>query len=183
MALQLLINQRNSLTASNDGSEVSTMKTFVPRGQHFADFYCRMDKEIFYFGGKNVPENKYISDDIISLTPIVKFARRKSIVTTSVNGLGEVIEGWNTMGYEIHIQGLLVDTKSQQYPKKQIKRLRAFFEIQKTAKVTGELFQDLGITEIYILSVNIAPFIGFPDTVRFELRAKSVEPLSFTLKP
>lgn len=209
MAMELLINQRISLekvlgkglsndlsvpaayrgadelgafkflNATNDGTEPSKIKTYEKRNADFSDFIATIGDKSFVFGGDYLSH----TDDTISLTPIVKYARRKNIITTPVNEIDEVIEQWSTTGYEINISGLLVDVKRHQYPDKEIKNLRTFFEINKIATVTGDIFRDLGIQDIYIISMSVEPFVGFPDTAHFELQAKSIRPLSFTLSP
>jgi hypothetical protein len=207
MAVELLINQRLSLekvlgkglsndlsvpaiyrgadelgafkflNATGDGSSPDKIKTYEKRQNNFSDFIVNIGNEKFEFGGDLVNH----SDSTISLTPIVKYARKKKIITTPVNELDEVVEQWSISGYEININGLLVDIKNHQYPEKEIKNLRKFFEINKIATVTGDIFRDLDIQDIYITSMSVEPFVGFADTAHFELQAMSIRPLSFTL--
>lgn len=210
MALELLINQRLSLSkvlakgisndgsvpsiyrggseivnalntkkkGANDGSEVSGIKTYEERENDFSNFTIYVDKADYDFGYYG-----NLNTDVISLTPIVKYARKKTIITTPVNQIDEVIEQWGMTGYEISVHGLLVDVVKHQYPQKQIQKLRELFEKPKTAVVSGELFHDLGITDIYILEFSVEPLQGFPDTAHFSFQAKSIHPYSFTLEP
>lgn len=164
---------------TNDGSKVSQIKAFEKRNRNFSDFTLQIDGEYYVFGGDYLSK----TDDTISLTPIVRYAKKKNIITTPVNQIDEVIEQWSMTGYTINVSGLLVDVVKHQYPQREIQNLKKLFDIFKTATVTGDLFIDLGINELYIHDLEVEPLVGFPDTAFFRFQAKSIRPLLFTLTP
>lgn len=186
---EILINQRKKYVTT-DGTEPAKYRTYESAGINFANFTLKIasansdtEKE-FRFGGEDVMNWVLNKKRMVSLEPIVRFGQKKNLICTPINDTDEVVERWSTTGYEISIDGLLIDMEKHQYPEEQIKMLYELFSINKVGVVYGSpLFSHLNITDIYFISVNIEPLVGFEDTIRYSLQAKSISPFYYELKP
>jgi hypothetical protein len=123
------------------------------------------------------------SDGIFAPPPMVSFVRAKNLGITEIdegNG-GEIVENFGTKSWDIDIKGLLIEMDEHHYPQQKVRQLARFFEINDIVSVTSPIFQDLGIDSIYFSEHRMEPLEGFPDTVRFELKAKSAMPAEFSI--
>lgn len=121
---------------------------------------------------------------IFAAAPMMKFTRDKNIVTTPVQGSDNVVvENFGLGQWDITIEGLLVDLDEHQYPTTKVQRLRQMFETPDIFDVLEcQIMTDLGINALYFTKVeNISVVEDYPDTVKYQLKAKSIEPAEFTL--
>lgn len=121
---------------------------------------------------------------IFAAAPMMKFTRDKNIVTTPVQGSDNVVvENFGLGQWDITIEGLLVDLDEHQYPTTKVQRLRQMFETPDLFDVLEcQIMTDLGINALYFTKVeNISVVEDYPDTVKYQLKAKSIEPAEFTL--
>ncbi len=121
---------------------------------------------------------------IFAAAPMLKFTRDKNIVTTPVQGSDNVVvENFGLGQWDITIEGLLVDLDEHQYPTTKVQRLRQMFETPDLFDVLEcQIMTDLGINALYFTKVeNISVVEDYPDTVKYQLKAKSIEPAEFTL--
>lgn len=121
---------------------------------------------------------------IFAAAPMLKFTRDKNIVTTAVQGSDNVVvESFGMGQWDITIEGILVDLDSHQYPSTKVVQLRQLFETPDVFDVeVCPIMIDLGITALYIYKVeNLAIVDDYPDTVKYQLKAKSIQPAEFTM--
>lgn len=164
------------VNVAQDGSIASQNKLY-DYSQDAEAMTLTIDGKAYNFGGWVTEKSQ-----VLASPPIIRYSRTKKIVSTSTNSGEEVIEQWTTYGYELYISGILVDTEEHIYPGKQIQELCKIFESNKIATVEGQIFKDLNITDIYIHRIDIEGLQGFMDTFRYTMEAKSVKPLTFSLK-
>ena len=121
---------------------------------------------------------------IFAAAPMLKFTRKKKITATAVAGSDNtVVEDFGLEPWEITIEGLLVDLDEHQYPTTKVQRLRQLFETPSIFDVLEcQVMTDLGINALYFDSLNnLTVLEDYPDTVKYELKAKSIEPAEFTI--
>ncbi len=85
--------------------------------------------------------------------------------------------------WDITIEGLLIDLDNHQYPTAKVQQLRQMFETPSIFDVLEcQVMTDLGINALYFTEViNIAIVEDYPDTVKYQLKACSIEPTEFTI--
>lgn len=110
---------------------------------------------------------------------MVSFSRGKNVVRTAIDrSETEVIEHFGLKPWSINIQGILVDQDNRQYPQALLKKLNEMFSAWGTYKVSGDLFLDLDITEVFFDDDFQIGFVeGFADTVKFSVRAINTQPV------
>jgi len=120
----------------------------------------------------------------IAPPPMVSFTRGKYVVRTAIDrSNADVIENFGNKPYEINIQGILVDVEEHNYPGDLLKLLHEMFEANGTYKVEGELFNTLGIMEVFFDSNFKISFVeGYVDTVKFNVNAIAVQAAEFLIK-
>ena len=81
------------------------------------------------------------------------------------------------------MDGILVDMDSHQYPTAKMQRFRQLFETPDTFEVLEcQVMTDLGITALYFEKVDgLTVLSDYPDTVKYSLKAKSIQPPEFTI--
>ena len=123
------------------------------------------------------------TEGVFGPPPLMRFQRTKNISVTEVDGgdEAEVVENFGVNSWEIDIDGLLVDMDEHAYPGEKVKKLVKFFEINDVIEVACPLLLDMGIRSIYLKDQGIEPVEGFPDTVKYSLKAKSIKPALFSL--
>ena len=116
--------------------------------------------------------------------PMVSFSRGKNVVRTSIDrSNAEVIENFGNKAYEIKLQGILIDAEEHAYPGDLLKEVHNLFEENGTFKVTGDIFHDLNITELFFDSGLEIGFVeGYVDTVKFSVNAIAIEPAEFLIQ-
>jgi len=121
-------------------------------------------------------------DKILAPPPVISFAQAKNHIETPINGSDDVVvERWGTKQWDIRIAGLLIDIENRQYPKEHIRKLIQLFQYNGVVDVFGDQFEDKNIDSIYFKQIAITPIPGYADTVKFNLTAKSINPVGFTL--
>ncbi len=113
--------------------------------------------------------------------PMVRFTRGKHVKRTPIDrSEHEVVEHFGLKPWEIKVSGILVDVTDHQYPSAHLKEIDAMFRQSGTFHVSGRLFDDLGIQEVFIDGGLDVGFVeGYVDTVKFAFTAISIEPTEF----
>ncbi len=147
-----------------------------------------------YSFGLNTSDNKALpffkfhnteqSNSFLAPPPMVSFRRGKNVVRTAIDRSEfEVIENFGLKPYEIHLQGILVDTNDHQYPNSLLTEISQMFEAAGTYAVTGAMFNDLGITEVFFNDAFQVSFVeGFVDTVKYSVNAISTSNAEFLVQ-
>ena len=131
--------------------------------------------------------NTILSDTdngIFAPPPMLKFDRSKKITATAIAGSDNVVvEDFGIEQWTITMDGLLVDMEKHQYPTAKMQRFRQLFETPDTFDVLEcQVMTDLGINALYFESVkDLAVVDNYPDTVKYKLSAKSIQPPEFTI--
>ena len=107
----------------------------------------------------------------------------KNVVRTPIDRSEfEVIEYFGLKPWDVEISGILVDMDNHQYPGNLIKQMRQMFQQPGTYKVAGDMWEDLGIDEIFFEQDFELTFVeGYVDTVKFSVKAISTSPVNFLL--
>lgn len=113
---------------------------------------------------------------------MLSFSRGKNVVKTAIDRSEiEVIEYFGLKPYSIKIQGILIDMDNHNYPSELVRLINEMFEEKGTYKVSGTIFDDLGISEIFLEDGFEVSFVeGYPDTVKFSVDATMTSPLELT---
>lgn len=139
----------------------------------------------FKYDGKELKFGEMLTGDnanIYAPPLMMTFSRGKNlIVNEELAGDDIVVERWGTKPWSIDIRGVLIDVENRQYPKDKINLLARFFEYNNVIKVVGEQFYDKDIDSIYLTAVSITPVEGFKDTMQFNLSARSIKAVNYTL--
>ena len=138
-------------------------------------FTNNKSEKVYAFGlAAENSETEYMAPPLM-----VSFSRGKNVVRTAIDrSETEVIEHFGLKPWSINIQGILIDQENRQYPQALLKKLNEMFSAWGTYKVSGDLFLDLEITEVFFDDDFQIGFVeGFADTVKFSVRAISVLPL------
>ncbi len=126
--------------------------------------------------------NKKGLDKIIAPPPVINFSRSKHLIETPINGSDDVVvELWGMKSWDIRISGILIDIDNHHYPSSQIKELYKLFRYNGVVNVIGDQFLEKEIDSVYFKSIQINPVVGFADTIKFSLTARSINPVGFTL--
>lgn len=129
-----------------------------------------------------INQNK-VEGNVFAPPPMISFNRSKNIKTTEITDSDvEVIENFGNKSWEIKIEGLLIDMENHAYPSQWIKTLNKVFEINKPFEVASDIFADHGIEWIYFTDIQSSGIVGFEDTWKFQLSARSIKPVEFQLK-
>lgn len=121
---------------------------------------------------------------IFAAAPMMKFDRTKKITATAVAGSDNtVVEDFGLEPWTITIEGLLVDMDNHQYPTTKVQRLRQIFETPSIFDVLEcQVMTDLGINALYFEKLEQAAVLDdYPDTFKYKLTAKSIEPAEFSI--
>lgn len=131
--------------------------------------------------------NTILSDTdngIFAPPPMLKFDRAKKITATAIAGSDNVVvEDFGLEQWEITMDGLLIDMDAHKYPTAKVQRFRQLFETPDVFDVLEcQVMTDLGINALYFTKVdNLAVLENYPDTVKYTLKAKSIQPPEFTI--
>lgn len=121
---------------------------------------------------------------IFAAAPMMKFSRDKKNTATAIAGSDNVVvESFGMGQWDITIEGILVDLDTHGYPTTKVQRLRQLFETPDTFDVLEcQIMTDLGIAALYFDKVmNISAVEDYPDTVKYQLKAFSIQPPEFTM--
>ena len=131
--------------------------------------------------------NTILSDTdngIFAPPPMLKFDRAKKITATAIAGSDNVVvEDFGLEQWTITMDGLLVDMENHQYPTAKMQRFRQLFETPDIFDVLEcQVMTDLGINALYFEKVDsLSVLQNYPDTVKYTLKAKSIQPPEFTI--
>jgi len=123
-------------------------------------------------------------DSVLAPPPMLSFERGKNIITTSIDGSDAVVvESFGIKPWTITMEGILIDTKSHDYPQQKIVDFAKMYEYNTTFDVVEcTLLHDLGIFAIYFENLpKLEMLKEFPDTAKYTLKAKSIKPAELTL--
>lgn len=121
---------------------------------------------------------------VFAASPMLKFDRNKKITATAIAGSDNtVIEDFGMEPWTIVMDGLLIDLDNHQYPTAKVQTFRQMFETAGIFEVLEcQPMLDLGITALYFENVkNLAVVDDYPDTVKYQLTAKSIQPPEFDI--
>lgn len=147
-----------------------------------------------YAFGINTSENKALpffkfnkeeqTQGYLAPPPMVSFSRSKNVVETPIDRSEfEVLEYFGLKPFEIQIRGIIVDTDNHHYPQQLYKTVNEMFEAPGTYEVVGDLFNDLGIDEVFFRSDFQLNFVeGYVDTIKYSVRAKSISKAEFIVQ-
>lgn len=133
--------------------------------------------KLYRFG---VSTGNYGADYLYLAPPLMlSFSRGKNVVKTAIDRSEiEVIEYFGLKPYTIKIQGILIDMENHNYPSELVRMISGMFEEPGTFKVSGTMFDDLGISEIFFEDGFEVSFVeGYADTVKFSVDATMTSPL------
>ncbi len=116
--------------------------------------------------------------------PMVSFSRDKHTVITPIDrSEHEVVENFGNKSYLFNLRGILIDQEEHQYPSDLVKQVHEIFGAAGTYKVSGDIFNDLEIYEVFFEGGLKIDFVeGFVDTVKFSVNARSVESAEFLIQ-
>lgn len=153
--------------------------------EYYGDYDKQADKVVFKYDKEELIFSEMLSGDNSSIYApplIITFTREKNLIETEVSGSDNiVVERWGTKPWSIDIRGVLIDVENRQYPKSKISQLARFFEYNNVVKVIGEQFYDKEIDSLYTSSITITPVEGYQDTIQFNLSARSIKAVNYTL--
>lgn len=128
-----------------------------------------------------IPFNKEVGN-ILAPPPLISFSRQKQLIETPINDSDNVVvERWGTRPWEIRIRGLLIDVENHHYPEQKVQELYRLFEYNGVVDVSGTQFFDKQINSLYFTAIEINGVQGYQDTVQYNITAKSINPVGFTL--
>ncbi|OWP83882.1 hypothetical protein BWK59_08170 [Flavobacterium davisii] len=142
------------------------------------------EEVIFKFDGNKMVFGAMLLDDTGIFAPplMMNFSKEKRLIETEVSGSDNmVVERWGTSNWIINITGILIDVENRAYPQEKIEELVKLFDYNNIVKVSGNQFLDKDIDSVYFQAVHIEPLEGFADTVRFNLSARSIKEVSYSL--
>jgi hypothetical protein len=141
-------------------------------------------KIISAFTPPALKRNQESENLFIAPPPMVTFYRDKNVVRTPIDrSENEVIEYFGLKPFEMRFQGILVDTEEHQYPKDLLIAINEMFTAPGTYCVEGDIFNDLGITEIFFDGGFEISFVeGYADTIKYNVRAISTAPAEIKAK-
>jgi|GEM_PF-975708 hypothetical protein len=170
----------NSVNKSFNGK----VEVMVYAGDYtFADLKLKSanDGKVYEFRNSLLTDGE---NGVFAASPMLKFDRNKKITATAIAGSDNtVVEDFGMEPWTITLDGLLIDLDNHQYPSAKVQTFRQMFETPDTFEVLEcQPMLDLGITALYFESVkNLAIVEDYPDTVKYQLSAKSIQPPEFTI--
>lgn len=174
---------------------MSGIERFAPTDTTFADAIFKSNKtgHVYSFGvngsgashaafpfqpDKKAKEQMYMAPPLM-----VKFSRGKNAVITPIDQSdGEVIENFGLQSWKISLSGIVIDMEEHQYPGALLSEINDMFSMGGTFQVTGDIFYDLGIKDIFFKDGFEVNFVeGYTDTVKFSVEAISTAPAQFLI--
>lgn len=149
----------------------------------FADLKLKSAKDGEEYEFKNSILTKKGSG-IFAAAPMLKFTRKKKIAATAVAGSDNVVvESFGLEPWDITMNGILVDLDTHNFPSAKVQRLRQLFETPEIFDVEAcQVMADLEIHALYFDGIkDLQVLEDYPDTVKYELSAKSIQPAEFTI--
>ena len=124
------------------------------------------------------------------LPPLVDLRMEKRVSVTPVNDNdfdpenisgGEVVESWGSGAWDITMRGILVDMVNHNRPLNQLKGLVEVFKENATFEVSSRLFNAVGISNMYVKTIELPGMEGFKDTQPYVITARSYVPAELIL--
>jgi len=185
-------NQAFGLNAMKVAARFLDLPTYDKSDPSFAEmiFENQVTGDIYSFGidalENGTPALPFVkkkpqSRRFLAPPPLVSFSRDKHVVRTDIDRSNHVvIENFGNKPYLIKMQGILIDVEEHHYPGELLREAHRMFENPGTYKAIGDIFNDLGIHEVFFESGFEIDFVeGYVDTVKFSVNAISVEPAEF----
>jgi len=116
--------------------------------------------------------------------PMVRLTRGKHVKRTPIDrSEHEVVEHFGLKPWEIKVSGILVDMDEHQYPSALLREINSMFTQRGTYRIVGQIFEDLGINEVFINGGFDVGFVeGYVDTVKYAFTAISIDPTEFLVQ-
>ena len=172
--VKLPMYQEQQLPTTQDES----VQLFTANDSRFAEVILESSKsgKIYRFGAST---NYGLNSVYLAPPLMMSFSRGKNVVKTAIDRSEiEVIEYFGLKPYTIKLQGILIDMDSHSYPRELVQEVNQLFEESGTYKVSGSIFSDLGIVEIFLEENFEVSFVeGYADTVKFSVDACATAPL------
>jgi len=115
--------------------------------------------------------------------PLVTLTGGKNIVKTVVTGLkGTVKEEISTNDYLVVIKGIIVNEDSDDFPEKDVAKLKEICEAEGSHDVVSKLFRIFGIEQLSIESWQIIGIAGEQSQQAYQINAWSDRPVELILR-
>ncbi len=120
-----------------------------------------------------------LDDFILPASTIATFRASKDAVITKINGSNSrVIEIWSDLLWDIRIKGF---TLPEEVPSEETIRNLVLYSRIKDVEVSGDIFEWLDISRLFIKSLDIQQNQGYGDMLTFSLSCINVEPIELTI--
>ncbi len=158
------------------------LQLYTPTDEEFEDITLRFSSNKFIFASSGRTVSEDLLSGVIAPPPIISFSKSKKLIETKLqDDETVVVERWRTNQWQIQMQGILIDLKDHHYPSKLVKEMTKLFNYNGVVDVSGDLFDEKGITSLYFTSISFKTTPGFEDTVSYTLNAKSIKEVGFDL--
>lgn len=160
-------------------------KVYVKGNMTFEDITLKVDadnlNDILEFKNTQIAKGG-IMGGVFAPPPLIGWSKDKQLHITPMDGAaGEVVERYGDGTWMIRMQGILIDMENHDFPIDKMERLRKFFEAPEHVEVSGQMFDAMGVKNIYFTSFDINGVVGFQDTVVYNLMARAIKPVEFYL--
>lgn len=178
--LGMVVAARMDRQFSQESQQPSNYQTFVWSDTAF-------DSVTLYRGGLSFDFAFRATSQEYSTTyatpPLLNFIRKKNLIISQIDGVDdvEIVERYNTEPYDIDWRGLLIDMENHVFPLDKLQTLNEIFQYNGVWNVSGELFDKLGITAVYIQSVEIDFVEGYEDTIAYIFKMRAIKDLEYQL--
>jgi len=110
--------------------------------------------------------------------PMLSFTQDKNAIITKIDSSSlEVIEDFGIEPAVARMQGILINQEEHEYPRELVRAYKEFYQTNGTYKVSGQIFADQGITEVFLSGGYDIQFVeGFVDTVKYAVTARQTQP-------
>ncbi len=158
-------------------------RVYVGGQMTFEDLVLENESEgiQLHFGARKLTKSGSLGE-IFAPPPMISWRKNKRLIIEPLDSdEGEVVERYGDSAWDIRLQGLIVDMEEHLFPLEKLETLRKMFEVPDSFKISGDIFNSLGITDLFFQDIEIAGIAGFQDTVTFNLNARSIKPTQFYL--
>lgn len=125
---------------------------------------------------------KEMDDYVLPFSAVADFQRSKRKRSTPINGgKGSVKEVSGHNDWQIRIRGMILPEQNNRYDGEALQRLLEWEELADAPKVSGKMFEYLGIYNMDIESISLPKLNDAPFVQAFEIRGESDEPTQLIL--
>ncbi|AXG70434.1 hypothetical protein KORDIASMS9_02674 [Kordia sp. SMS9] len=183
-AFGLIANKNQAKPKVSKSGKNYNLETYSDIDPEFESIKLTFENNEFNFASLPfLKQNEAPEGNILAPPPLISFSRDKQLIETPVNDSDNVvIERWGTNPWNIRMRGLLIDVENRHYPEVSVTKLERLFDYNGVVDASGTQFFDKNIASIYFKSIEISGVQGYQDTVQYTLVAKSITPVSFTLR-